>query len=487
MLKQLKKRFYNFIENDKQYPILSGFAAGFYPIIYYYSYNFAFVNSWNHLIFFLVNFLLVPISFFCLIYYLIKKKSRALNKYVLSGLGLATFIFFSIIVTYGKETILIIVVAIVLSFFIGAILHRHSKKIIVIQLLLGLMISVKLIPFLLHYIRTSSEWLNQPDNIEEVVFEMKPNIYIIQPDGYVGFSKVDKRPYNFDNSEFKSFLEENQFQINSNYRSNYYSTVSSNASLFVMRHHYFNNAYNFRRIIAGKNPVISAFKNNGYTTNLILENSYMLVNKPKLYYDYCNINYDEVATLSRGFEKDRNTIEALEKLLQKSKPSPSFNFIERIAPGHITRKSNTSRKSQERVNYLSRIKDANTWLKEVITLINREDRNGLIIITADHGGFVGLNHTGECSLKLEDEALVNSIYSALFAIKLPENYPSFHIEINSPVNLFRTLFSYLSRNKDYLHFLQPNESYTRIKDGNLSGVYRIINNEGDVVFEKNKN
>ena len=54
--------------------------------------------------------------------------------------------------------------------------------------------------------------------------------------------------------------------------------------------------------------------------------------------------------------------------------------------------------------------------------------------------------------------------------------------IYSGVNLFRILFSYLGKEKKYLNNLQNDGSYISLKKP--KGIYRYINDQGDIVFEK---
>ena len=122
---------------------------------------------------------------------------------------------------------------------------------------------VNLAPKLYNHLFYSNDWVDQPDNINEVKFVKKPNIYVIQLDGYANPDELKKTPYSFDNSEFETYIKQEGFKSYSNYRSNYYSTLSSNSSLFTMKHHYYSNpkkafqeVMNSREIIAGDNPVI---------------------------------------------------------------------------------------------------------------------------------------------------------------------------------------------------------------------------------------
>jgi len=454
MLKKLKKHFDNFVESNTQYPILSGISAGLYPALYYYGFNFTFVNSWQHVAFFATYFLLIPALIFALLYFVTKKNDylRKINKYILPCLGISTFVLLTIIGLHGIDYVLL-TIATTICIILGVLLHQHAKKIVVFQLVLALIVSAKLVTHLFHYAMSSIKWMAQEDNIEEVLLKKKPNIYVIQPDGYVGFSEIEGSLYNYDNSNFKLFLETNNFKIYPNYRSNYYSTLSSNASLY-------------------------------YSTHLLLETPYLLVNKPKLLYDYSNINYDEVSNLSKGFDSYKNVDEDLKHLIQANPSHSNFYFIEKVIPGHITNKSKTLGKEDERKKYLKRLEKANIWLKDLINKINANDKNALIIISADHGGFIGLDYYMQCRSPQEDSNTVKSIYSALLAVRLPEGFPEFNQEIGSSVNLFRTLFSYLAEDEKYLKFLQPDESYTLIDDKGLFGTYQVIDNEGHVVFNK---
>ena len=104
---------------------------------------------------------------------------------------------------------------------------------------------------------------------------------------------------------------------------------------------------------------------------------------------------------------------------------------------------------------------------------------------ADHGGFVGMTNTGESYTKNTDPNFVNSIFSTILAIHWPNGEePKFDNKLKTSVNLFRILTSYLSDNDSYLSNLQPDESYIIINFGAPQGIYKYLDNEGDVVFIK---
>lgn len=496
MLRKIRSHIINFI-NSKDITIgllfISAVASGLYPLLHYFNSNFTQVNSWIQFVFLLGNFILLPCFLFYILYLSFSKISflKKYGKYVVSILNYMCFIILVIVSTYGlKQNILIL--GLVMAFVLGILFYKHVRKIIVFQFLLGILVSTKLLPDLYRYSVYSDEWTEQPDDIEGALFKKKPNVYIIQPDGYANFSELKKSNYNFDNSSFEQFLTQNDFKLYNGNRSNYWSTLSSNSSLFSMKHHLFcnpkwgfNELYNSRSIIAGNNPVISIFNNNDYKTFLILENSYLLVNRPEVFYDYCNFNYDELPYLDRGFGIDKNVKEDVKRAIHNNRGTNNFYFIEKMLPGHITSSSSNSKgKDEERLEYLSNLKDANQWLEKLINIIIKNDTNCLIVVVADHGGFVGLNSTLESLEKQENKDLVYSIFTSALAIKWPNGVPQFDDKLRSNVNLFRVLISYLSDEESYLSNLQDDKSYTIIREGAPFGVYELINDEGDVVFNK---
>ena len=263
--------------------------------------------------------------------------------------------------------------------------------------------------------------------------------------------------------------------------------------MFAMKHHYHNfptskirEVYNARDIIVGDNPVLRILKNNKYKTHLLLDKSYMLINRPDVFYDYCNIQANDLSYFSRGFQLSRDIFSDLKTLHHNSIEQPSFYFIEELSPSHVTnRKSPGNIADIEREKYLERLELTNIWLKNIIDYIEEKDPNSLIVIGADHGGFVGMNTTLEARSKLDDRDLIYSIFTAQLAIKWPDGLaPEYDTNLKTPVNLFRVLFSFLSDNQNFLNNLQEDKSYIQIETGAPFGVYEYINENGEVTFNK---
>ena len=133
-------------------------------------------------------------------------------------------------------------------------------------------------------------------------------------------------------------------------------------------------------------------------------------------------------------------------------------------------------------------KNQNKWLKSTISSIEENDKNGIIIIVADHGGFVGLEYTMETETKQDNEDLINTVFTTAFAVKWPDgNAPIYDGNLKTNVNLFRILFTYLSDDTSYLINLQKDKSYLKIQNGAPFGVYETIDENGNIVFNRHSN
>ncbi|WP_430412190.1 sulfatase-like hydrolase/transferase [Kordia sp.] len=489
-MSKLRKHIEEFVANNKEYPIVFAIAAGLYSFIYVYHSNFMLVNSAFQFVVIFCAYILLPIVVFTISWQIAKRLKflTKLQQYVLPILNAAFFGLYFIGRIYGFHQRKIILAYIIGFSLLAILLRKQYKKIIIIQFIMAFIALICLLPTIYRATFDSDKWLTQPDAIVETKFNQFPNIYVIQPDGYVNFSELAKNPYNFENGEFESYLENKNFKLYKNFRSNYTSTVLSNSSMFGMKHHYKGEQlFGARKVIAGENPVIKTLKNNGYQTFLLMENPYLLLNRPAIKYDSCNFSMDEVPWFGFGaFSQNKKLIDPLEKTIQREKGKRNFYFIEKIAPGHITTfKNQALGKETERENYLEKLKSANEWLKEITAIIIKNDPNCLIVIAADHGGYVGFNYTKELFEKQTNKKLIYSGFSAALAIKWPNNaIPDYDVKLKTPVNLFRTLFTYLGDNKALLENFQDDTSHAIIKKNAPSGVYEYIDNDGNVVFRK---
>ena len=489
--KDRKSPIHKFLQSTKEYPILAGVLAGLYPMFFYATNNYTLVNTVSHLLYFLGVFILLPVALVYIVYRISKKiRSVEFAKYVIPTLGSFLFLFFMHIAVYGMLKKKITVGLFLIACLIGYFLWRHAKKIMVLQAILGLIGLVTFIPKPFESAAYDASWQEQGDTIEAVKFTTKPNVYFIQPDGYVNFSELYKGHYNVKDSSFQQYLRTEGFDFYPDFRSNYASTLTSNSATFMMRHHYYDGGlsletFNARNIIVTDNPVLNIFKNNGYKTHFLTELPYLLLNRPKMGYDYCNFNYNEVSYIGTGLGKHVDILPDLTKSLSEDKDQSKFFFIEIFNPGHIHGSSGASLGIDgERTLWIESIEMANKRLTETINIIKSSDPNALIVIMADHGGFVGMEYTGEIYTKTQDRDLLYSVFSSNLAIHWPDGIKRGEAHLKSAVNVFRVLFSYLGDNKTYLDHTEDNSSYVVIKKDAPKGVYKCINDQGAIVFEK---
>lgn len=344
-------------------------------------------------------------------------------------------------------------------------------------------------------VKVSNDWQKLPDNIVDVTFKEKPNVYFIQADGYVNPSEINRGFYNYDNTNFETFLSDNKFTSYLNTRSNYSSTLSSNASFFMMKHHYYNNRisnfemFNARDMIISKNPVLDVFKNNGYKTYYLSETDYLLYNRPKMGYDYCNIDYWDVPFIKPGISDPLDITDEINVAVSEATKQPKFVFIHFLRPWHIKfrKKSSSNNKEIEREKWIANLADANIKLKETISVIKQNDANALILIMADHGGYVGYNYGDESAVMTQNRDLIYSVFSNQLSIHWPnEDSPDFGDDFKSSVNVFRLIFSHLSGESSYREHLEKDESYMVLRKGVPVGIYKYINDDGTISLEEHK-
>jgi hypothetical protein len=484
--------FDNFTKT-KKFPFIVALSAGLYPLLHYYNSNFDMADSWVQFFFLIGICLLVPLVL-VLLSPLIFRLSflRPLEKYRLAAINLMMFsglLSLLIFLSNKKMIVLVLFIAGLLSLLI----YKQLSKIILLQLLLAVMSFISLIPRVWFVANYSEEWTEVGDHITTVTLKQTPNIYVIQPDGYTNFTELRKPPYDYPNTDFEDWLTQNNFINYPNFRSNYHSTVTSNASMFAMKHHYLQNTYkgNLKTIgsqevvVGDKNNFLKTLKNNNYKTHLITDNSYFTINRKVSMIDYCNIDQGDVKFYDTGGIPEADILPDLEDVVREATPSNNFYFIEKTIPSHIAyTKSNSSGILGERLEYLERLETANIWLKGLIEIIESYDTNPLIIIVSDHGGYVGLHHAREIENKKLSEIETVSVFSSLLAIKWPDNTIPDNSTFKTNVNLFRNVISHLSEDVSLLDALEEDTSYIPRYEGTRGVFYECIDANDIVEYKK---
>lgn len=485
----------NFLQKKSLKPILlMGIATGIYPLLFYYSNNFSLINSWKHVAFFIGLFICFPITLMASFHFLSPKIQFIKTHYqaLLTFSNLFLFSLFILICLYASIPFYFLIISIVIAVTGVYLFKNHLFKIVVFQLLLAFVGLFYFVPRVHQQLTYSEDWKIQPDDIEEAIFKKTPNIYYIQTDGYVNFSEIGKGYYNYNNDTIKNYLENKGFDIQYNIRSNYTATLESNMAIFALKHHYYNYGYNFsemtnaRETIITDNVVLRILKNNGYKTHFLAEWPYLISNLPKMGYDYCNFKYSTISLISEGFSDKKEIFSSLQEVFDSTATQPNFYFMEILDPGHVTsRKSESLGKIKEKEQYFEKLERCNTKLVEIIDFLTAKDPEALIIILADHGGYVGYEYMLENRYKTDDRDLWYSAFSSQLAIKWPEGKkPEEATYFKTSVNMFRILFSYLSAQNKYLENLEEDASFTIIEKGAPKGIYQVIDSTGAIVFKK---
>lgn len=492
MLEKIREKLLAFIESDKDVPLLAGFSVGFYMMLFYYSKNFALANSLEQFMFFSGYYILIPVLVLFTGYKIVRltKFSRFRKHFLFIG-TIAFFSFYviqinSVPVSKKIAFAVVILIAVLLSKW----LSKYYKLFVLLFFLMSVFNMKPLLKIAYVGITTNDKWQEHFDDVEAVVFKKRPNVYFIQPDGYVGFNTLKDSIYNFDNSKFENFLELDGFKLYRDFHSNYFSTLQSNSSIFSMKQHYVQgdvDLYKARNIIISDNAVLRTFKNNKYKTYFISEKPYLVMNRPKMGYDYTNIDYSKIPYIKDGWADNHNVFEDLKLQMQKAGTTGNFFFLEKFTPGHIHGfEAHSSGAEAEKQSYLEELRKANVWLTEVLTYINKKDPTAIVIVGADHGGFAGFKYTLQALKKTTNPKLVNSIFANALAIKWNDpEAGTYDTELKSSVNLFRTIFSYMAQDKKYIQKQEDNSSYIMLNEP--KGLYRYVDQKGNIVFENVQN
>ncbi|HEY0092186.1 MAG TPA: sulfatase-like hydrolase/transferase [Flavobacterium sp.] len=474
----LRSKIKQFIFNDHEYPIIAGFCIGFYMLVFYYSNNFKLAHSWQQLLFFIGYYILVPVVVLFIVDRVIRKSPFA--KYNRQALFVVTVLFFLFFVLQNIGSLnirnfgLCCLAIVLLSFK-----FKNYKALLLVVLLMSIVPILHIGAFIYRCSLNNSDWNVQPDAILDTKFAVHPNVYFIEVDGYANDETLKSPLYRYDNSKFDNELKQYGFTLYDSFRSNYNSTLLSNASIFTMRHHYTRESSNFKYetdYIMDDNAVLKIFKNNGYKTFFITERPYLIMNRPDVKFDYCNFKSSELPYLKDGWVLYEEITNEIKSQIIKNKQSRNFFFIQKFDPGHIAVSKGQSRgRDQERTEYLKKLEVANLWLSDILAFIQKNDPKGLVIIGADHSGYVGFAYTHQVFRKIHDRDSLNSIFGAKLAVKWNDpSRVSYDKNLKTNVNLFRVVFSFLSRDSTMLNHLQPDVSYHNYDGEDMGKIYKAI-------------
>lgn len=481
-----------YLRIPKNNMFLVAFASGLYPFLHFYNGNLSMADSSTQCLMLAVLCFLLPLALIYIASIMVKiKPFNFFSSSYLSIINLSVFsmLLVRIIFHLRKE---MSVVLLIIAIIIGFVIHKHLKKVVIIQLMLAIISLVTLTPKMIFALKQNNDdWDKVSKEMLEAKLIDRPNIFVIQPDGYVNSVDLKRPPYEYDNSEFEAWLSNHDFKDHENFRSNYYSTLTSNSSMFAMKHHYYSNTnpstlktHNANNVIIGnENNVLKILKNNQYQSYLITDNTYFLSNRRDLFFDYTNVPLDDVYYFNAGDLEGVDLLSDFTITLDTLTTATNFFFIEKTIPAHIAHSKRWSHgDTKEKMDYLDRLNDANSWLKSLITTILKYDENAMIVIVADHGGYVGLDYTSEINERqLSSEETISS-FSSILSIKWPKKIDPEGLNFKTNVNLFRNIFYSLSKNDIFLKDQQENISFIPFFENGKAVNYKVIDENRNVIF-----
>lgn len=479
MIAAFRKKCNDFVNNNQEYPVLAGFSIGFYMILFYYSNNLE-LFSWIQFFSFLVYYIAFPIVTILLVAYILNKSNY--KKYRRQGIFIATMIFLMYFILENiamKYSFIKVFLVALIGIFAVSFWIKNYKAIIILVLLMTVFPMVKLGTAIARNFSHSGNWNQQPDDILNSKFTKSPNVYFIQIDGYANNDALSGKLCHYDNSRFDQWLQSNHFTLYDDFRSNYSSTLKSNSSCFNMKHHYSKEnsiTKTANDYILDENPVLEIFKNNGYKTFFLTERPYFMSNRPKVAYDFSNFSDNELPFFKDNWSLYKEIGPQLKKQIANHPKNKNFFFVQKLTPSHVSsNKFQSFGIEAERKAYLKRLEETNVWIKDIVSYIDKNDPNAIVILGADHGSYVGFSYTGQAFKKITDKDLLLAIFGAKMAIRWNDDKASTYAkELKTSVNLFRILFAFMSEEKKYLENLQPDESYNFYDADDHTKIYKAL-------------
>ena len=318
---------------------------------------------------------------------------------------------------------------------------------------------------------------------EDAQLHRKPNIYLIVTDGFGSLSYM--RTNGIETSDFESRLKGRGFRLYDDTFSNYHATLDSMLSTLDMQHHYYRSARDMaevsqtaRQVIGGDNNLVRFLRSNGYRTQYIHQDDYLLLQGCSA--DYCFPRSVEYAGatfilnellphfLASGRYRERQPPGVLRNEVSsqidagKRSGTPQFQYIHLFAPGHtpntvIGRCDEQSELGQ----YARRIADTVPDIESMIDGIIRKDPDAVILISGDHGPFITNRCERNSDISTPEE--YRDRVGVLTAIRWPSGYDGrFDERIRTNVNLFRyVLASLVGGSSEALGGRVPDDVFVR--------------------------
>ena len=368
----------------------------------------------------------------------------------------------------------------------------------------------------INIIQSEKKSANFDRTIEKYTKPLKKSysVYYLLVDSYPSFETL-KKQYNIDNSPFMDYLEKKGFSTNKNAYSNYSGTYMSMQATFQMKHNYYKNmdfdtteSHISRYIMAGANPVMGRFYNNGFSVYINPYNDKMSLKKlishfkkwngkveDRIDLDYTkqdiywflryfnlmrsgNLNY----LYDKSFHSQNMQLVSLEKHKYQENNLLYLKKIQKINIDSVSRfvyihfhiyDYVKCRENNVEKAFIEVLKCTNQDLIKTINYIQKNDLTSIIILQADHG-WLGPNPK-------KVKSNIHTQFGILFSVLWPEKCKYLGKEIYTPINLFPRVFACLNGEKSDYQNLAPDDSYaigqrTHCKNKKPDEVFKVIEN-----------
>ncbi len=460
--------------------LLHPFLFAFFPIIFIFSNNIDILEPNEIVIPFLIIGMITLVLIFIIRFGLKKEKTS-----LIISLGMILFFSYGYIYNLFDSIFLIKEIHLFGSLFgifiLGSLFFIKTRKKLdnvttIVNVISISIIAISSITIVSYYLESNEyDTLNSNDNNNflELEFESKPNVYFIILDAYSG-SEMLNELFEFNNSDFVSFLNEKGFDTVKNSHSNYASTEESLSSTLNMNYVHErlpNMEGEYRLGVVGRtidnNIVMQNFKKLGY--QIINFNSGVGFTRDLQIADVtlCEkfggdlMNLEMIRLLTKNsmlfpiqtklYQSDmRNQILCIYSELpniEKNSNEPFLAFVHIFIPhrpfifdseGNLPKIENIeiANINEDKEGYLNQLIFANKKTKEAITqILETSKTKPIIIIQGDHGAAVikGIESLNEEAIK-ERFSILNTYY-------FPEEIQIKPYEKMSSVNTFRLIFN----------------------------------------------
>lgn len=296
------------------------------------------------------------------------------------------------------------------------------------------------------------------------VFKDKPNIYFLLVDAYTR-ADILKSNTNFDNKDFIEFLKAKGFIVADKSYSNYSVTRQSLSATFKMDYIQKNDV-NQNDVLSPDKEVFRILRSNDYKI-LLLPGYYSFLsgrNIADITISYGNL----INLLTHNIQFLRNNIlyifeglirpflffdiNHVKEIFSQNVVGSKFVFMhyltlhDAVYPKNCKIESKLIFRSISLLPYHHHLSCMNSFVKESINEIMKNDPNSIIIIQGDHGP-MEWRPEGESPTNFKNFENMFSILSAVYIPGLDKKSEIAKYLSNSPtpVNNFRTIFSYLAK------------------------------------------